>query len=67
MLTNEKKRQIFFKLRFENYRPSLRLEGLVPPPAGASLRFESLVSSPVNAGHPVVEPGAATVKKQHGR
>lgn len=29
MLTNEMKRQIFLKLRSENYRASLRLEGLV--------------------------------------
>ncbi len=44
MLTNKAKRQIFFRLRFENYR--------------ASLRFESLVPSPVSAGQPVVAPGA---------
>ncbi|WP_209725312.1 YhfG family protein [Duganella sp. 1411] len=31
MLTNEMKRQIFMKLRAENYRASLRLEGLAPP------------------------------------
>ena len=30
MLTNEMKRQAFMKLRTENYRASLRLEGLVP-------------------------------------
>jgi hypothetical protein len=35
MLTNEMKRQVFLRLRAENYRASLRLEGLVPPPAGA--------------------------------
>ncbi len=29
MLTNEMKRQVFLKLRAENYRASLRLEGLV--------------------------------------
>jgi hypothetical protein len=30
MLTNEMKRQIFMKLRTENFRASLRLEGLIP-------------------------------------
>ncbi|MFZ4529588.1 MULTISPECIES: YhfG family protein [Undibacterium] len=30
MLTNEMKRQVFLKLRTENYRASLRLEGLEP-------------------------------------
>jgi|GEM_PF-2024880 len=30
MLTNEVKHQVFLKLRTENYRASLRLEGLVP-------------------------------------
>lgn len=33
MLTNEMKRQIFLRLRSENYRASLRLEGLTPRPA----------------------------------
>ncbi|HEX7988334.1 MAG TPA: YhfG family protein [Duganella sp.] len=32
MLTNEMKRKIFMKLRMENYRASLRLEGLVQRP-----------------------------------
>ena len=32
MLTNEMKRQVFLKLRTENYRASLRLEGLTPRP-----------------------------------
>lgn len=32
MLTNEMKRKVFLKLRAENYRASLRLEGLVPRP-----------------------------------
>lgn len=32
MLTNEMKRQAFMKLRTENYRASLRLEGLTPRP-----------------------------------
>lgn len=41
MLTNEMKLQVFLKLRFENYRASLRLEGLVPPPVNA----ESLLST----------------------
>ena len=36
MLTNEMKRQIFMKLRAENYRASLRLEGMVQPPAVAA-------------------------------
>jgi hypothetical protein len=30
MLTKEMKLQVFLKLRSENYRASLRLEGLVP-------------------------------------
>ena len=30
MLTTEMKRQVFLKLRAENYRASLRLEGLAP-------------------------------------
>lgn len=36
MLTNEMKRQAFLKLRTENYRASLRLEGLTPRPATAN-------------------------------
>lgn len=36
MLTNEMKRKVFLKLRTENYRASLRLEGLTPRPAVAS-------------------------------
>ncbi|WP_374762154.1 YhfG family protein [Massilia scottii] len=47
MLTNEKKRQVFLKLRTENYRASLRLEGLV--------------QRPVSAAKPVVEPPLATL------
>jgi hypothetical protein len=35
MLTNQMKHQVFLRLRANNYRASLRLEGLVPPPAGA--------------------------------
>lgn len=35
MLTNEMKRKVFMKLRTENYRASLRLEGLVQRPAAA--------------------------------
>jgi hypothetical protein len=31
MLSIEQKRQIFIKLRNENYKASLRLEGLLPP------------------------------------
>jgi hypothetical protein len=36
MLTNEMKRKVFLKLRAENYRASLRLEGIVQRPAGAN-------------------------------
>lgn len=36
MLTNEMKRQAFLKLRTENYRASLRLEGLTPRPVSAN-------------------------------
>jgi hypothetical protein len=36
MLTNELKREVFLKLRSENYRASLRLEGLVQRPLGAT-------------------------------
>lgn len=36
MLTNEMKRQAFMKLRTENYRASLRLEGLAPRPVGTN-------------------------------
>lgn len=32
MLTNEMKLQAFLKMRTRNYRASLRLEGLTPPP-----------------------------------
>lgn len=35
MLTNEMKRKAFLKLRTENYRASLRLEGLTPQPGTA--------------------------------
>jgi len=55
MLTNEKKRQIFLSLRSENYRASLRLEGLVPLPAAAQ---------PANAPLAVV---ASTLKIRRGR
>ncbi|HEX8614642.1 MAG TPA: YhfG family protein [Telluria sp.] len=53
MLTNETKRRIFLKLRSENYRASLRLEGLVP--------------RPVIPAMPAVEPTAAAFKKKHVR
>lgn len=53
MLTNEMKREVFLKLRAENYRASLRLEGLVPPPAGAS--------------KPAVVVPAAILKTKHVR
>jgi len=36
MLTKEMKLQAFMKLRTENYRASLRLEGLTPRPVVAS-------------------------------
>lgn len=35
MLTNEMKREAFLKLRTENFRASLRLEGLSPQPVSA--------------------------------
>jgi hypothetical protein len=53
MLTNEMKRQVFLKLRTENYRASLRLEGLVQRTVGA--------------GKPTVEPTAAALKTKHVR
>ena len=56
MLTNEMKRKIFMKLRAENYRASLRLEGLV--------------QRPVVAGKPAVAAATATaapLKTKHGR
>ncbi|MES2258597.1 MAG: YhfG family protein, partial [Pseudomonadota bacterium] len=53
MLTNEMKRQVFLKLRTENYRASLRLEGLV--------------QRTVEANKPAVEVTAATLKTKHGR
>lgn len=51
MLTNEMKRQAFLKLRTENYRASLRLEGLTPRPTPAN--------KPA--------PAAATLKIKHAR
>ena len=53
MLTNEMKRQVFLKLRSENYRASLRLEGLV--------------QRPLSANKPVVEPTATTLTKKNVR
>jgi hypothetical protein len=53
MLTNEMKRQVFLKLRTENYRASLRLEGLVQRTEGAN--------------KPAVEVTAATLKTKHVR
>ena len=50
MLTNEMKRQVFLKLRAENYRASLRLEGLAPRPAG---------------GKPAATPTVAALKTKH--
>lgn len=53
MLTNEMKRQMFMKLRTENYRASLRLEGMVARPAAAG---KQAGAAPV-----------ATLKTKHGR
>ncbi|WP_420213823.1 YhfG family protein [Janthinobacterium fluminis] len=47
------KRQIFLKLRTENYRASLRLEGLVQRTVGTD--------------KPAVEPAATTLKTKHIR
>lgn len=52
MLTNEMKRQVFLKLRAENYRASLRLEGLV--------RRDTAVK-------PASAQTARSVKTKHGR
>ena len=51
MLTNEMKRQVFLKYRSENYRASLRLEGLV--------------KRTVDLNKPAVEPTATTLKTKH--
>jgi hypothetical protein len=53
MLTNEMKRQVFLKLRSENYRASLRLEGLV--------------QRPVDADKPAIEQPSATIKTKNVR
>lgn len=56
MLTNEMKRKVFMKLRAENYRASLRLEGLTP--------------RPTSAGTPAIVATAATMatlKTKHAR
>lgn len=53
MLTNEMKRQVFLKFRSENYRASLRLEGLV--------------QRTVAPNKPAVEPTATTLKTKHVR
>lgn len=53
MLTSEMKRKVFLKLRTENYRASLHLEGLVPRPAGNS--------------KPAVAAIARTLKTKHVR
>lgn len=55
MLTNEMKRKIFLKLRAENYRASLRLEGLASPSPSAG------------TGKPAVVVAAATIKTKHVR
>lgn len=59
MLTKEMKRQVFMKLRTENYRASLRLEGLVAHPAVAI--------KPVAAAVAATAATAATPKIKHGR
>ena len=53
MLTNEMKRKVFMKLRSENYRASLRLEGLVQRTAGTN--------------KPSVELAMAALKTKHVR
>lgn len=53
MLTNEMKRKIFLKLRSENYRASLRLEGLVQRPKAADKA--------------AIEPAAVVPKTKHVR
>lgn len=53
MLTNEMKRQVFLKLRSENYQASLRLEGLV--------------QRTVSANKPAVEPIVTMLKSKHVR
>lgn len=45
MLTNEMKRKAFLKLRTENYRASLRLEGLSPQPAAAKKPVSTVKST----------------------
>ncbi|WP_409567679.1 YhfG family protein [Rugamonas sp. DEMB1] len=52
MLTNEMKRQVFLKLRAENYRASLRLEGLVPRTVGAGKpAAETTAAPPLETKH----------------
>jgi len=51
VLTKEMKLQAFMKLRTENYRASLRLEGLTPRPA--------MTTKPA--------PTTAALKTKHGR
>jgi hypothetical protein len=53
MLTNEMKRKVFLELRAENYRASLRLEGLV--------------QRSVVAKRPSVAATATTLKTKHVR
>jgi hypothetical protein len=53
MLTNEMKRKVFMKLRAENYRASLRLEGMAQRPAGANKA--------------AIEQTAAALKTKHVR
>ena len=51
MLTNEMKRKVFLKLRTENYRASLRLEGLAPRPAGVSKPAVAATAVPLKTKH----------------
>lgn len=50
MLTNETKRKVFLKLRAENYRASLRLEGLIQRPVAAKPAIEQ-TSDPLKTKH----------------
>ncbi len=53
MLSNEQKRQLFIKLREENYRASLRLEGFK--------------TNPAPPGPKTIAPTLAQLKEKYGR
>lgn len=55
MLTTEMKRQVFLKLRTENYRASLRLEGLEPRPVNTNKPTEKPGHGQDIAGHARLE------------